>query len=90
MSDYDGIYYDGIYYVAHTEATRVYGGDAMHDHYCHAAGLAAVVVSAKAEALEEVAVRVLGPSDYLRDASTCRQIANDLRARAAEIREATT
>ena len=38
---------------------------------------------AKAEALREAADVVLGPSEYLMDAATCRMIAQDLRARAA-------
>ena len=43
--------------------------------------------NAKAEALEEAADRVMGPSEYLADRATCHNIANDLRARAAETRK---
>jgi hypothetical protein len=45
------------------------------------------VVEAKAEALDEAAEKVMGPSDVLMDAATCRWIAMELRENAAEMRK---
>lgn len=48
------------------------------------------LATAKVEALEEAAAKVMGPSDYLADAATCRNIAHDLREAAAQLRAAVT
>ena len=41
------------------------------------------VQAARAEALEQAADHIMGPSENLRDAATCRDIAQELRAHAA-------
>ena len=46
----------------------------------------AVAPFIKAQALEEAADSVMGPSDVLVDAATCRWIAMELRERAAAVR----
>jgi hypothetical protein len=65
VSDFEAIYYEAA-------------GRGGYDHD-FPAGIEAVVKAAQAEALEAAARRVLEPSEFLRDASTCRQIAAELR-----------
>jgi len=71
MTDYGAIY---------AKASRENAPGIGRDNFD--AGIAAVVAAAKGEALGEAAKSALAPSKLLRDASTCRQIAHDLRARA--------
>lgn len=49
--------------------------------------LAARDARVRAETLERVAKHIVGPSENLRDAATCRDIAHTLRAFAAEYRK---
>lgn len=48
---------------------------------------AATLTEVKATVMDQAAELALGPSKYLRDGSTCRQIANDLHEEADRIRK---
>ena len=81
------INYETIFAEGYETSLRGSSGDTGAFTRAHTAAVSAVVAASKAEALREASKLVLGPSQYLRDASTCRQIATELLTWADEIQK---